>query len=1259
MHPLEAKIRAVRRRLRYWLLVDGLARLAVCVLGAAMILGTADYWFRFQEPGLRAIVSLVFFALVGWGLYQLGVSPAWKRIPEVALALRLERCFPALSDRLASSVAFLWTPAEDSTAGSPALRELVIAQTVQEAATVDFQSALDPRPILRSVLGAGALLAAAGTFALIAPDAARIALVRLAAPFTETAWPQRTHLILVRRVERIGRGDPFELLVEETKGNLPADLRIHYRLETPDGVQQESEPIRPIPLRTETGQWKQVGRVRREGLLRPFWYRVTGGDDTTMDWIRVEVLTPPSLVHCQVRVIPPEYTGLPTETAGQWIRALVGSRVEISGRADRPLQSAAILTDDEQLHPAQILPDGHSFQIGIEPLGGAAKQGAVPEGDGSGSAGKLAPGKTSPAGSETPGRNETVLARKDGSAGRAGGLFIRQSGRWRLRLIDREGMEHEAASWEVRAAPDLPPSITVESPPVLTYATPSATLPVRVKGKDDLGIHRVVLLATASVEAASEEPTSPRRAPDVEPEKPPPADLRPWVLYEGPTPPPRQAKSFSAGGDLSPPLPAVQYTWDLGTLQAQAGMQIVFYVQASDYAGQTASSQPHRIVLLTPQQFLERLNAQQNVLLAELDQWRQKQRSLHEQLADLLQSLAKDQPFGQRQLDRLRSLELLQRQLHSQLARSPESVLSRLETLLADVANNHLYQTDFQRRLEYLRTGLGQLEQEHLTAIAQQFIQGIKAAQARLETNASGTTQPPQTTLDSLGQVLAHQEAVLRSLESWLKRFRPGLQTQRLSQEMGQLIRDQEAIWGQIRRIAQTTLTKEVRELGAQELADLESASQRQTELARRMEQLRQEMADLLQQLPPQDTISAHLLNEAIRYADQTSLAAVMRTAGQDILQNRMGQLFQSVPQIVRDLEHIADLLANRQSQTLTRTLPLLDQTEQALAELIKTQQEVHALLESAARQKPTDQAALLQQAAREQEALIARLRKVLEQAEQLWSAQASQAIRTALEAMEQTARSARQAAPTQAIQTSQAALQALQQARQLLAEERLQLQAALLGQQLAQLREALPGLQQRQEKLWKETSRLIDVQKNTGTLSSQDQFHLADLARQQQELHAQTHSWVEKLADGSVVQTALAEAAQWMQQAAQELARTQPGPAQTAQQEALAQIRLLLEALSPETSLTTLPKEVPAERRPSAGAGARTLVSAAELKLLRLWQQSVHQRTLAFHQTFGDAPPDRPEVRAQYESLRQAQARLAQMVEQILRSASSENPKP
>jgi len=151
----------------------------------------------------------------------------------------------------------------------------------------------------------------------------------------------------------------------------------------------------------------------------------------------------------------------------------------------------------------------------------------------------------------------------------------------------------------------------------------------------------------------------------------------------------------------------------------------------------------------------------------------------------------------------------------------------------------------------------------------------------------------------------------------------------------------------------------------------------------------------------------------------------------------------------------------------------------------------------------------------------------------------------------------------------------------------------------------------------------------------------------------------VEKLADGSVVQTALAEAAQWMQQAAQELARTQPGPAQTAQQEALAQIRLLLEALSPETSLTTLPKEVPAERRPSAGAGARTLVSAAELKLLRLWQQSVHQRTLAFHQTFGDAPPDRPEVRAQYESLRQAQARLAQMVEQILRSASSENPKP
>ena len=1265
MHPLEAKIRSIRRRVQCWLLVEGAARLAAWVVGGAVVLGAADYGFRFQDLGLRVLACGGFFTLVGWAGYQFVVEAGWRNFSELALALRLERCFPALADRLASSVAFLQQTQQDPTEGSSALRALTIEQAAQQAASIDFREALDVRPVVRSVLVASAILAAAAALVWSAPDSAQIAFIRLAAPFSDTSWPQRTHLILLDRVERIARGNPLELFVEEKNGNLPDDLRIHYRLEMPEGIQEQTEAVPRITQRTETGQWKELGHVRREGLFRPFWYRVTGGDDTAMDWIRVEILEPPSLLHCQVRLIPPEYTGLPPETAGQWIRALIGSRVEITGSANRRLRAATLLADEDQHYPAQILPDGRSFQIGAVSSVGGSGGGPPAEAAGKTSIGPSTAGNHSPSVSKRMHQKETSSGQTEDAGESPRVLCIRQSGRWRLRLIDEDGLEHEAASWEVRAVPDLPPSLMVESPPVLTYATPGAVVPLRVKVKDDLGIQRVDLLAMLTDQAASGSAESflpPKTPGGGNSEETLPLGVRHWTLYEGPMPPPRQSKSFSAGDDLSPPLPVVEYAWDLSRWQTHAGMQIVFYVQAADYAGQTAPSQAHRILLLTPQQFLERALAQQNALLAELGQWLQKQRSLRDQLAQLHQSLADGKVLSQREIDRLRSLELLQRQIHSQLAYSPESLLVRLENLLADLENNHLGQTDFQPRWEYLRSGLRELEQEHLGPIDQKLIHGIKTAQAALELQPSAKTiPPPAIVLESVGQVLGHQEQVIRSLEAWLDRFRPGLQTQRFSQQLDHLLRDQQNLLEQVRRTAQSTLSKELRELGPQELADLESAAQRQAELARRMETLQQEMADALRELQAQDSPTAQILGEAVRYAQQTGLAAAMHTTSQDILQNRMGRLFQSLPQILSDLQRLSDLLANRQGQTLSRTMPLLDQIDQTLAELVAKQQHIQTLLESVGRQKPTDQPALLQQAAAHQETLTPQVQKIQEQVEHLWAAASAQAIRSALEAMQQSAQSARKGQLPQAIHASQAALQTLQQARQLLALQRFQIQAALLGQQLARLREALPGLQQRQEEIWKETVQLEDIQKNKGTLDHQQQLRLADLARRQQELYVQTQSWMEKLTDASVVQMALEETARWMQRAAQQLAQNQSGSAaQQAQQEALAQLRLLLESLGQDAAPIPLPKQTASTGpQPPNSSEPRKVVSAAELRLLRLWQQSVHERTLAFHQTFGDHPPDQPEVRSQYEALRQTQARLAHMIEQILRPPSAQEAKP
>jgi len=53
MHPLTQRLSRFRRRVRRWLALDALARLATVVLVAVIALGGADYRVHFADPGLH------------------------------------------------------------------------------------------------------------------------------------------------------------------------------------------------------------------------------------------------------------------------------------------------------------------------------------------------------------------------------------------------------------------------------------------------------------------------------------------------------------------------------------------------------------------------------------------------------------------------------------------------------------------------------------------------------------------------------------------------------------------------------------------------------------------------------------------------------------------------------------------------------------------------------------------------------------------------------------------------------------------------------------------------------------------------------------------------------------------------------------------------------------------------------------------------------------------------------------------------------
>ena len=98
-------------------------------------------------------------------------------------------------------------------------------------------------------------------------------------------------------------------------------------------------------------------------VARPFSYRAEGGDDDSMPWTPLEVIEPPAIEQLSVMLHYPAYTGWPPAKSEPHIRALVGTRVEFTGKTIKPLRAATLKLDGGQTIPAILDEDGHAFKI--------------------------------------------------------------------------------------------------------------------------------------------------------------------------------------------------------------------------------------------------------------------------------------------------------------------------------------------------------------------------------------------------------------------------------------------------------------------------------------------------------------------------------------------------------------------------------------------------------------------------------------------------------------------------------------------------------------------------------------------------------------------------------------------------------------------------------------------------------------------------------------------------------------------------------
>lgn len=440
-HWLEKRLSQLRRRLHALVLLYVASVVIGVALAAAMLLGLLDYWLRFDDPGLRVIALLCFVGAVAWAGYRCLQVASAARMSDVRLAACVQQHFPELENRLASAVEFLHQADDDPLAGSAALRLAVVEQTAAKAATIRFDRVLDHRWALRAAARAALIVVVAVVLAALEPTAAGIAVGRLLHPLAPVSWPQRTHLVLLRHTPRLALGQTFEVEVAAAEGTeLPAEVRIYYRFQSPDGTYTvQSEPMRRVGA---------VMVARRENVTSDFAYRVEGGDDRSMDWLPVQVTPPPSLVSLSVELVPPEYTGWRSGVADKSIRALVGTKVRFVGRADKPLQSAALCLEDGRKLRAWLGEDKHDFLV--------------------------------------PGPNGQ-------------GLVVENSTTYWIELTDCDGLASGAKTqWPIQAVPDHPPTVSIEQPKGALSVTAQAVVPVVVQASDDLALRRVELRISRS-----------------------------------------------------------------------------------------------------------------------------------------------------------------------------------------------------------------------------------------------------------------------------------------------------------------------------------------------------------------------------------------------------------------------------------------------------------------------------------------------------------------------------------------------------------------------------------------------------------------------------------------------------------------------------------------------------------------------------------------------------------------------------------------
>jgi hypothetical protein len=879
---------------------------------------------------------------------------------------------------------------------------------------------------------------------------------------------------------------------------------------------------------------------RKENVTRPFWYRAEGGDDESMEWIRLEVLEAPRMESVQLTLHPPAYTGLPPEESAKSIHALRGTRIEMAGTVTKELRSATLRLDGGAELPLELTDDGYGI--------------------------RLAPDASEP-------------------------FVIDKTGQYQIELTDREGLVGGTdESFDIRAVPDLEPTVTIEEPGTNIFVTPQGEVSLKIAVKDDVAIHAIALHFNRSDRTDVEEFSVP--------------------LYRGEDHAPRLTESgLLLGGKLGESR-IVAHRWLLPELDPKPGVQLTFWATAADYLPQTGKSTPRRITIITPAELEERLAQRRTLIFGELERVLKMQQDARTQTRSLEIQLNVGQ-ISKPDIDHAQAAELNQRQVARTLTSATEGIPAQIAEFLDELHSNRVDSPDIERNMTAILEEIDRVSQQHLGTIESELTRFIKAALAKLPRDQGdpAAAQPDEELKQSLASAGANQDQVVASLEKMLSELGRWDNYRRFAREVTQLERDQQEILRQTKEVGAKTLGRDYKALDQQQQADLKKLGSQQIDLSRRLEKTQQQMEEMRRSLSETDPVAAATVADGLHQAQQQAISGQMRASSEQLEKNQLGQAIEQQGKIAKDLQDLLSILSNRREQELTRLVKQLKEAEAELAKIRSKQQGLRKKMTAATEENDAqERKKQLERLAREQKQLQEEAARLARKLQRLQAEQAARNTSSATGKMSASGDAGEQGDAAGAEEKAEAAEKDLEEAQQQLAERRKQAEQDLAREQVARMEDALKSLHERQKKLIQDTQRLDDLRAAAGRLTRAQLGTVSDLARQQDALRGETSQMAEKLELAEVISLALDGVKRQMASAVEALENRDTGTqAQGAQEAARRRLAQLLTAF--ENKAKQGKQGDGGSGSGGGGSGSEGNIDLTQLKLLRVLQEDLNDR--------------------------------------------------